>query len=310
MGYVSFDLSDIKGKTRAETISLRRKEKARLLAICKKRGQEKISEAMKSKIVGLFNFNNKGDEEVIVSQRGEIKLTTDDVCEMLNVSYAQLISWILCERTIAATKLSVICKMFVGESCHKMMFGEDAVIPLPHLPTIIGKTVSELPIGGRGSFIRYIHAKYGPLAGEKESAEGLIKERLEELADEHQVPLSRLHLVNYTDGGLGTEVVDVDRRRDQIRRIFESGHEPTVTSCMELSLMFNLPLDYFLAVDYTSVCQVGYMEEKGISIEQRPFILGVLGVYLRLPIEKRRELFADVVTEGIMQGVFGKSSVL
>lgn len=310
--YVNLDIASINEETKdvnqeeskIEYYSRLRRAVTSRIGECKNIGMEKLRKAISDNLESGYSRGIQTDNNTYMGNRETINMTPRELSKALGVSYARVASWLSGRRAISTYKIPLLCKMFMNESCHEAIFGAPKTIILPRIPSTIVKTIYSLPLDNSMSVIQALVAKYGVYAHSAENeVKGLVANRLYELADEYNVPITRLHLVNYDPDATTGVWFHVDSRRDQIRRVIEVGNEPTPTRAMELALMLDVPLDYLICEDYTETCEVGYASGDKIIVERRPQVLGLLSIFNRLPDDKKKELFADVVAEEVAQKI-------
>lgn len=312
--YVDFDISTIDKETKkndketfAQMCSRRRTAFTKKIMTSKDIGMKKILTAVNDNLEpGYYWRDARPAVSSIINGDVDSRMTMRELSELLNVKYDRIAGWLTGRRAIGTYQVAPLCKLFLKKSCHEIMFGDAQPVKLPQIPAMIGKTISALPLNNSASFIQELCSKYNVFTRDSQGP-GLVKKRLFDLADDRNVPIKRLHLTNYDLHATSGIWVYVDSRRDQVRRVAEWDVEPSINRVMELSLMLGVPLDYLICDDYTEICEVGYESDSGIIIERRPQFLKLLSIFIRLPDEKREEMFRDVMTEDASQRLRNRS---
>ena len=201
--------------------------------------------------------------------------------------------------------LSCFCQNVLHESCHKVMFGEEGKIILPHvysaifseLDRIPGRIMNNILAIARKADQEY-EAEYPTELpnGPRRSQADMVRERMEDLA----VDLGRPCMNIFKKDGDKQEVMN-KRLYAILFSIFtdnkEKRSESTLSTLMYFAFESEYALDYFVSENFAKYCPIYIWKGSKTVQVTDPRVLEIIGIAFKIDKKRRVELLSDIMAE-------------
>ena len=206
--------------------------------------------------------------------------------------------------TPTAANLTCFCQNVLHESCHKVMFGEEGKIILPHvysaifseLDRIPGRIMNNILAIARKADQEY-EAEYPTELpnGPRRSQADMVRERMEDLA----VDLGRPCMNIFKKDGDKQEVMN-KRLYAILFSIFtdnkEKRSESTLSTLMYFAFESGYALDYFVSENFAKYCPVFIWNgDKTVQVTD-PRVLEIIGIVFEVDRARRIRILEEINT--------------
>ena len=205
--------------------------------------------------------------------------------------------------TPTAANLTCFCQNVLHESCHKVMFGEEGKIILPHVYSAIFSELDRIPgriMNNILAIARKANQEYEaeyPTElpnGPRRSQADMVRERMEDIASDLGRSNMKIFSDEYSEEPMNKRLYAI------LSTVFTDNEEIRRTSTLSTLMYFafesGYALDYFVSENFAKYCPVFIWNgDKTVQVTD-PRVLEIIGIVFEVDRARRIRILEDINT--------------
>jgi len=226
-----------------------------------------------------------------------VRVTTDegirpgDLHDVYGIDYSILTNVFAGKKTLPTYIMADVCDRYFHVSANELVYGLPSLIVIPNECNAVIRLAEEEHTPGFQEFLRDVLKRYKEMIPQVHSEDPippeLVHERLRSISRE--TGLSLVKAGNLMDWS------HILARKQPVRPDFFTGPVPALKRLVGYSIRWRLPIDYFIARDYTKRSQLYYRTGRTLHLLTNGLYISLVSVYLRLSQENREHMISELL---------------
>lgn len=243
----------------------------------------------------LLQTVNRDCRNRFVRAAEEEGLRLMDLHAVYGTDYSLLCKILAGDKCLSTNIMADVCDRFLHMSANELVFGVPSRIVVPNALNAVIHLAGKDPAPDFQVRLREVLTRYADripsLRSEDPIPPELVHERLREITDETGLNLQKA-------GGL-SDWSTLLARKQPIRPDMMENSVPSVKRLIGYSIRWRLPIDYFIARDYTKRSHLYYRRDRELHRLTSGLYISLVSVYLRLAPADRERMVAELLASAL-----------